>query len=1064
MKVNLRRQHLRRVSVYLFLLFIFFIFSNSAFGQVCSTQSFSGPAVAIPDNTPSGVSRTVSFSENRPITDVNVTLDITHTWDGDLSISLTSPAGTVIDLSSGNGFFGDDYTNTVFDDAAGTAITAGLPPYTGTYSPEQALSSFNGENPNGTWTLTVVDGAGADTGTLNSFSVEVCIATTDLAVAKTVNNSTPNEGDTIIYSLSVTNNGTVQATNVSITDILPTGVTYASDDGAYVSGTGVWTIGTLNNGASTTLNITATVNAGTNGSSITNTITAISADQTDSNTTADDLSESITVSGTGGGVDQPPVVTASGNEYLCPGVGNSQNIATSISITDPDDTTTDAVYIQISSGYVNGEDILALSSPGSHPSITATFDATQGELSLQGPATFAEFEDAVLDVLYSSSNASATGTKQFSITPGTANYLPPTDHYYEFVTSPGISWTAANTAANARTYFGLQGYLATLTTQAEADFSGAQATGVGWIGANDVATEGDWRWVTGPEGLANGGTGTPFWSGNTGGTTVAPVNFAFWNPGLEPNNCCGGEDYAHITDITIGPVGSWNDLPNAGGSGAYASQGYVVEYGGTPGDPVLSISATTTINLTSISISSQPGDDSICAGDNSSFSVSASAPNQTLTYQWQVSTGGAFSDLSDGGIYSNVTTATLNITSASVTENNNQYRVVISSNVPGCGPLTSSAGTLTVDVLDDATFNYNAAAYCADASDPTPTITGLTGGTFSSTAGLSIDGSTGVIDLSASTPATYAVTYTTSGTCPNSSNINVTINVVPSAPIVSTPVEYCVGDTASALTATGTNLLWYTVSSGGTGSSTAPTPSTVSAGSTSYYVSQTNGAGCESARSEIEVEVFAPVNIFCERYRIRDASNVWGPWIAFTGGSCTIPLCDDGGFQDIQFDGGPNINTGWVWTDEDGNVDSEVDEIVRFDNIGMDDAGTYTGVYTSPDGCVSNISFDVVVNALPTAEAGPGSEINCNNLTITLDGTGTTIAGVTYLWSGGTIDSGGTTLSPVVSAAGVYTLTVTNTTTGCVATDTVTITEDILAPTADAGAPAELTCAVTTLV
>ncbi len=62
-----------------------------------------------------------------------------------------------------------------------------------------------------------------------------------------------------------------------------------------ISGTGLWTIGTLNNGATATLNITATVDVGTSGSTITNTITVVSADQTDSNTTADDPSEDIVV-------------------------------------------------------------------------------------------------------------------------------------------------------------------------------------------------------------------------------------------------------------------------------------------------------------------------------------------------------------------------------------------------------------------------------------------------------------------------------------------------------------------------------------------------------------------------------------------------------------------------------------------------------------------------------------------------------------------------------------------------------------------------------------------------
>ncbi len=207
---------------------------------------------------------------------------------------------------------------------------------------------------------------------------------------------------------------------------------------------------------------------------------------------------------------------------------------------------------------------------------------------MQGPATYAEFEAAVLATEFSSSAPSPSGIRQFSITVGEANFLPATNHYYEFVSDPAISWTDAEIAASNRTYFGLQGYLVTLTSQAEADFSGSQAQGVGWIGAHDNNVEGEWRWVTGPE------AGTQFWSGGIGGTELT---FAFWNSG-EPNNCCGGENYAHITDpsVTSSP-GSWNDLPNAGGGGSYAAQGYVVEYGGTVGDPPLNITATTTLNI-----------------------------------------------------------------------------------------------------------------------------------------------------------------------------------------------------------------------------------------------------------------------------------------------------------------------------------------------------------------------------------------------------------------------------------------------------------------------------------
>ncbi len=302
-------------------------------------------------------------------------------------------------------------------------------------------------------------------------------------------------------------------------------------------------------------------------------------------------------------LDLPPTVTATGNQNYC--LGSTINIATSVSITDSDDTSTSAVYIQISSGYVNGEDLLTLDNLATHAAngITPVWDAVQGELTLSGPATYTDFEAVILDVLYSSSSGTATGVRQFSITVGEANFLPSTGHYYEYVPNLGITWSAANALANVRTHFGLQGYLATLTTLEEAVFSGTQALGTGWIGANDVSAEGQWRWVSGPEGLENAGLGRLFWQGvGTSGNTTAPDNFHYWRqtPGNEPNQA-GNEDYAHIVHPSLsGTPGSWNDLPNTGSTNpasVYHPQGYVVEYGGTVGDPVLNITAITQVTL-----------------------------------------------------------------------------------------------------------------------------------------------------------------------------------------------------------------------------------------------------------------------------------------------------------------------------------------------------------------------------------------------------------------------------------------------------------------------------------
>jgi subtilisin-like proprotein convertase family protein/subtilisin family serine protease len=105
------------------------------------------------------------------IIDLNVTLDITHTWDGDLVVFLISPSGTRVELFSGVGGSGNNFTNTTLDDEAATSITNGTAPFTGSYRPVGLLSDFDGESPIGTWALEINDVLGLDMGTLNSWSL-----------------------------------------------------------------------------------------------------------------------------------------------------------------------------------------------------------------------------------------------------------------------------------------------------------------------------------------------------------------------------------------------------------------------------------------------------------------------------------------------------------------------------------------------------------------------------------------------------------------------------------------------------------------------------------------------------------------------------------------------------------------------------------------------------------------------------------------------------------------------------------------------------------------------------
>ena len=84
----------------------------------------------------------------------------------------------------------------------------------------------------------------------------------------------------------------------------------------------------------------------------------------------------------------------------------------------------------------------------------------------------------------------------------------------------------------------------------------------------------------------------------------------------------------------------------------------------------------------------------------------------------------------------------------------------------------------------------------------------------------------------------------------------------PAQPTGVSDLYYCTGDPAAQLSAVGTNLKWYTTASGGTPSTVAPTPSTATAGSTIYYVTQTV-AGEESTRKAITVNVNKQFNLFC---------------------------------------------------------------------------------------------------------------------------------------------------------------------------------------------------------
>ena len=121
-----------------------------------------------------------------------------------------------------------------------------------------------------------------------------------------------------------------------------------------------------------------------------------------------------------------------------------------------------------------------------------------------------------------------------------------------------------------------------------------------------------------------------------------------------------------------------------------------------------------------------------------------------------------------------------------------------------CNNCTAS-DSIYVDITsqDDASFTYSASSYCSDDSDPSPTISGTTGGTFSSTSGLVM--ANGVIDLDASTAGTYTITYTTSGTCSASSTQDITITAPTTDFSYGGDTVFCQGGVNPVATITGTS-------------------------------------------------------------------------------------------------------------------------------------------------------------------------------------------------------------------------------------------------------------------
>lgn len=172
----------------------------------------------------------------------------------------------------------------------------------------------------------------------------------------------------------------------------------------------------------------------------------------------------------------------------------------------------------------------------------------------------------------------------------------------------------------------------------------------------------------------------------------------------------GGTTWNNITNGGVYSGATTNTLTLTGVTAGMTTYQYrCAVTSGCSAIPVNSNGATLTVNAAT-NITGQPAASTICAGLNTSFTVTATGAS--LTYQWQVSTDGGvtYNNITNGGVYSNVTAATMNITGATAIMNNNRYRCVVSS---ACSPLNSNAVILTVNSAAAVTAQPANTSICA---------------------------------------------------------------------------------------------------------------------------------------------------------------------------------------------------------------------------------------------------------------------------------------------------------------------------------------------------------------
>lgn len=386
-----------------------------------------------------------------------------------------------------------------------------------------------------------------------------------------------------------------------------------------------------------------------------------------------------------------------------------------------------------------------------------------------------------------------------------------------------------------------------------------------------------------------------------------------------------------------------------------------------------------------------------------------------------------------GGTYSSTAGLTINSSTGVITLSSTTpgtYTVTYSITASGCTLAGNSTSTITINpsITPVTGFSYTTPV-CANGTNPVPIPAAgfTTGGSYSSTAGLTMNPSTGAINLSTSTPGTYTVTYSLAASgCTLAGSSSATITITP----VTTPITGF--SYTSPVCVNGTNPVPIPVTSfvtGGTYSSTAGVTINPSTGvitlSTStpgtYTVTYTvAAAGCVLAGSSTATITISPIVT------------------PVTGFSYNTPYCV-GGTNPTPLPV-TNFTSGGVYSSTSGlSINSSTGVV----DLTTSTPGTYTVTYTyAASGCTlaGSSNSSITIAPIPVASAGP--DITITQFTQdTLSASG----GGTYQWTPSTGLSCDTCANPIAdpSSTTVYCVTVTNAS-GCSDSACVTVTVDIV--------------------